>query len=200
MILKLLKKSNQYESFWKWFVKQESNINMNFESNKEGFMDELSSRLKGIDNNLTFEISHTQEEKKRELVISADGIADSFQHVINLCDAAPEFLNWIIIAFRPRMNSDEIEIKMGDISLSYQDVHFRFIDNGHYIDLDIYIEDLESNRDQFINMYFILLDSLIGEYDAVSKIGNTNLFDRNSYNETELRRFIELIEIIDALE
>lgn len=48
-------------------------------------------------------------------------------------------------------------------------------------------------------MYFILLDSLIGEYDAVSKIGNTEFYNLNNNNEPELKRFNELIEIIDAL-
>ncbi|MDQ0194607.1 hypothetical protein [Paenibacillus wynnii] len=84
MILKLLKKNNPISIFWEWFVKNESYINKDFESNKETILDEISDKLKEIDENLTFEISHDKPGMNRELIISADGIADSFENVINL--------------------------------------------------------------------------------------------------------------------
>lgn len=113
--MKFLKKNDPYTTFWNWFLKNESYINKNFEANKESILDDLGNNLKEIDDNLTFEISHYNPEKKRELIISADGIADTFDSVINLCNAAPIVDNWTIIPFRPRMKSDGIEIKMGTI-------------------------------------------------------------------------------------
>ncbi|GLX70494.1 hypothetical protein [Paenibacillus glycanilyticus] len=199
MLLQLFKKKEPYTTFWKWFVKNESYINNNFETNKESILDELNNKLKEIDTNLTFEISHSNGEQHREIIISADGIAESFDHVINLCNAAPSITNWTIIAFRPRMNSNGIEIKMGEIVLGYDDIYFTYESNGHYIDLKIYMKYEEEDRNQYINMYFILLDSLIGEFDAVSKIGNTEFFSLENSDDPALQRFIELIDIIDSL-
>lgn len=199
MMLNLFQKNDPYTTFWKWFVKNESYINHNFEANKESILDNLGNKLKEIDGNLTFEISHYHPEKNRELIISADGIADSFDNVIKLCKVAPSFSNWTIIPFRPRMNSDAIQINMGDISLGYDDIYFTYENKGHYIDLKIYMKYEEENKHHYINMYFILLDSLVGEYDAVSKIGDTEFNNLNMNDDPELKRFKELIEIVDSL-
>lgn len=106
VINNMFKSKGPFLKFWNWFVENESYINQNFETNKESILDSLSRRLKEIDENLTFEISHRNQERDRELIISADGIADSFNNVINLCNVAPSIENWTIIPFRPRMDSD----------------------------------------------------------------------------------------------
>lgn len=89
---------------------------------------------------------------------------------------------------------------MGDITLDYDDIYFTYENKGHYIDLRIYMKYEEESRSHYINMYFILLDSLVGEYDAVSKIGNTEFINLNTKNELELKRFNELTDILDSLE
>ncbi|PZD96973.1 hypothetical protein DNH61_04820 [Paenibacillus sambharensis] len=198
MILDLFKKKDPYATFWKWFESNESYFHNNFETNKELLFDNLSLKLKEIDENLTFEISNNPEQK-RELIISADGIADSFDNVISLCDAAPPLRDWVVIPFRPRMDSKGIKVNMGEDSLGYNDVYFTYQNRGHYIDLEVYIRFEEDNRHHYVNMYFILLDSLIGEYDAVSKIGNTEFFNLNNVNSPELMNFTELIRIVDAV-
>ncbi|MBY0008886.1 hypothetical protein H7K49_00385 [Paenibacillus typhae] len=81
------------------------------------FLAEISRRLHELDENLTYEIGTVNADGQREFIISADGIADSFETVEMLCGKAPVYSNWIIIPFRPRMNSDRIQIDMGDVSL-----------------------------------------------------------------------------------
>ncbi|MFC5452588.1 hypothetical protein ACFPOG_30750 [Paenibacillus aestuarii] len=108
MNLNLFEKTDPKVAFWKWFKKRESFIEKNFESLKEQILDEISDNLKKIDENLAFEISHSKEGQRRKLIISADGMADSFHNVIDLCNMAPVLDGWIIIAFRPRMNSKNL--------------------------------------------------------------------------------------------
>lgn len=196
----LLDSKDLFIGFWKWFVNNQAYIHKNLENDKESILDQLNSRLKEIDENLTFEISDQKTEENRELVISADGIADSFDNVIKLYRAAPSIENWTIIPFRPRMNSNNIQIKMGDIALDYDDIYFVYEHQGHYIDLNVYMKYEEESQGLYIHMYFILLDSLIGEYDAVSKIGNTEFMSLNTQSEPGLKRFNELIHLIDSLE
>lgn len=199
MKIKLFSKADPNVSFWKWFSSRKSEIYENFENDKECFLDEISNRLKVIDDNLTFEISTIKEGEKREFIISADGIADSFETVESLCNVAPHYSNWTIIKFRPRMNSESLQISMGDIQLSYDDIFFTYENKGHYIDLSIHIEKYDPNDNRYTFAYFILLDSLIGEYDAVSKIGNTQFFTITDHEQDKCRRFYELIDIIDEL-
>ncbi|AIQ46326.1 hypothetical protein R70723_10890 [Paenibacillus sp. FSL R7-0273] len=134
-------------------------------------MAEISGRLHEIDENLTYEIGTVNADGKREFIVSADGLVDSFETVELLCGKAPVYSNWIIIPFRPRMNSDSLEISMGDVSLSYEDIYFAYESNGQILDLNVYIQNYDQDDSCYQFAYFILLDSLIGEYDAVSKIG-----------------------------
>ncbi|WP_148929807.1 hypothetical protein [Paenibacillus methanolicus] len=195
----MFKKHDPNVSFWKWFSKKEKEYYLNFETHNEQYMAEISEKLKGIDPNLTFEIGTIKGGEKREFIVSADGLADSFEAVENLWEAAPSLLNWTIIKFRPRMNSDDIKISMGNVDLSYEDVYFIPEHRGHYVDLEVYIQDYRADDNHYSFAYFILLDSLIGEFDAVTKIGDTRINPLSEEVRGRAKKFVELTAVIDEL-
>ena len=88
--------------FWQWFQDNIDRFNY-FEDDQQHLMDELSAQLHQIDDNLVYEIS-SANSGTRELVISADGIKESFPSVVTLTKAAPEVKGWTITAFRPRVD------------------------------------------------------------------------------------------------
>ncbi|CAM4448647.1 hypothetical protein [Paenibacillus typhae] len=198
-MFKLFSKTDLKLSFWKWFSKREYEFYTGFEDNKEEYMAEISRRLHELDENLTYEIGTVNADGQREFIISADGIADSFETVEMLCGKAPVYSNWIIIPFRPRMNSDSIQIDMGDVSLSYEDIYFSYESNGQVLDLNVYIRNYDQNDGCYQFAYFILLDSLIGEYDAVSKIGNTRFELLTAIHKSRALPFVKLRGIVDGL-
>ncbi|QYR21869.1 hypothetical protein KZ483_02165 [Paenibacillus sp. sptzw28] len=200
MLINLFKKTDLKASFWKWFSNKENELYLNFEENKDHYMDEISERLNAIDPNLTFEIGTINDEVKRQFIISADGIADSFESVENLCNAAPAYSNWITVKFRPRMSSENIEISMGDVELSYDDIYFIHENHRHYVDLKIYIRNYDSKDNRYDFSYFILLDSLVGEYDAVAKIGDTSFYPLTNDIRERAKKFVELTSIVDELQ
>ena len=88
-------------------------------------------------------------------------------------------------------------IDVDGIKLDYDDVYFTYSTEEDYLNLDIYIKGYDQEDNRYIHTYFILLDSLIGEFDAVTKIGQTTVF--TFVEEDSLLNIRELIQIIDFL-
>ncbi|MDO3413318.1 hypothetical protein QWJ34_26435 [Saccharibacillus sp. CPCC 101409] len=195
-----LKKLDPVIRFWRRVIQKERDWFERMENDREAVFDELSEALQSVDANLVFEVSEQLVEGKRELILSADGIFDSFDSVISLYDAAPELKYWKVIAFRPRMQSaDGLVIQMIDWKLSYDDIYFSFEPHENDVDLNVHIRNYDAEDGRFSSAYFILLDTLIGEFDAVMRIGETK-FQRLEESEISgLRPFVELTEVVDSL-
>ena len=157
----------------------------------------IAEQLKMVHEDIVFKISFEKENNKMSFVVSADGDIDLFPLVIELCGSAPNYKRWNIVPFRPRLNQKNQVIEVDGIKLDYDDVYFAYTVHNDYLNLDVYIKGYDQEDNRYIHTYFILLDSLIGEYDAVTKIGITTVFP---YNEDEsLFNIRELIKIIDFL-
>ncbi|NGZ77976.1 hypothetical protein [Saccharibacillus alkalitolerans] len=185
--------------FWRIFESKERDWFERLEPDPEGVFGELGRALQAVDDNLTFGISENLVDGKRRLVLSAGGILDAFGSVVSLYDAAPAFDRWDILAFRPRMEGAEgILIRMDELELSCADMYFDWERRDRRIDLSVYIRDYDPGDLRFLNAYFILLDSLVGEFDAVSRIGETT-FAR--LEDTDgLLPLHKIVGIVDALD
>lgn len=183
--------------FWEWFSQNEEYIYNELENNTDEIAFFIAEHLKTVHPDLVFEISFEKKESKMSFVISADGDISLFPLVIELCGTSPLFERWIIVPFRPRLDQLNQVIDVDGIKLDYDDVFFTYSVEEDYINLDVYIKGYDQGDNRYIHTYFILLDSLIGEYDAVTKIGETTVF---TYIEDEsLLNIRELIRIIDEL-
>lgn len=184
--------------FWEWFSDNELMIYQELENKTEDIAFLIAEQLKLVHHELVFEISFEREDEKMSFVISADGDIELFPLVIELCGIAPQYERWNIVPFRPRLHQKNQVIDVDGISLDYDDVYFSYSVHEDYINLDIYIKGYEQDDNRYIHTYFILLDSLIGEYDAVTKIGITTVY---TYIEDQsLFNIRELINIIDFLQ
>lgn len=160
-------------SFWRWFVESSDRL-FHFEMDQEAVFDELSVALHQVDPNLTFEISNIQDGK-REFVISADGILESFPAVQRLAAAAPLLDRWIVIPFRPPQGVGFI-VDFGNFTLDPADVWFSHESDRDRTGLTIYVRGLlEENKEVAAQAMYILLDTALGEYDVETKIGFVEL-------------------------
>jgi hypothetical protein len=158
-----------HAAFWQWFQANIDRFNR-FEDDQQRLMAELSAQLHQIDDNLVYEVSRPNSGK-RELVISADGIKESFSSVVALTNAAPEITGWTITAFRPRVDIAQFTLKYDGRDLAPKDYYFWLQADGEHIDLILYVPDLsEDNRNEFVNACYVLLDMALGEYDVTTKI------------------------------
>lgn len=158
-----------HKTFWAWFVANLDRFNR-FENEQQNLMDELSSQLQFIDDNLVYEVS-SSTSGVRELIISADGIKESFPSVVALTNASPDIDGWIITAFRPRVDIEQFTLKFDGRELRPGDHYFCLQAEDRNIDLILFIPGLsEENRTEFVNPSYVLLDMAIGEYDVTTKI------------------------------
>lgn len=166
----LIGRKNKFEAFWEWFGKNEQVYYELAEVKQEKAMNELYKRLQKVNKHLAYEFSYELLEGKREFVISADGMVEAFDDVLDLVDAAPELEGFVVIPFR-QPNEEEFAVTYGAVEVSQDDLYYTAEDNGDF-DLTIYAKGLSAdNEDEYIPAIFILLDSLIGEFYVGTRIG-----------------------------
>ena len=157
------------QNFWNWF---ETNIKLlnGFEPDMETVLDSISKNLNAYNPNLAFEISQPDKDGVREFIISAEGVIDEFQSVIDLYESSPKLEGWEIIAFRPRM-SLEYSINFSGLELDPKDLWIFWREEEGNFDLIIYFPNYEEeHRNTFVEAAYILLDMAIGEYYVAAGI------------------------------
>lgn len=182
------------QEFWQWFEKNIGTLN-SFEPGMEAVLDSVNEALSNYNPNLAFEISQPIDGT-REFVISAEGVMDEFQSVIDLHEAKPELEGWDIIAFRPRMSLD-YSIEFGHLTLNPEDLWIYWREEEGYFDLIVCFPNYsEEERNTFVEAAYILLDMAIGEYYVAAGI---RYIDHQQLPENPeangLRPFKELPEV-----
>lgn len=183
------------KSFWKYFLLNSKLLFDDKKCHKE--IPHLLKELKLIHPDLTFEIGSIVNNK-REFIISANGIKEAFPYVLKLVKAAPLHEKWEIIAFRPRKGID-LSVSLNGIILDTTNIFFNCkADKKNKIDLEIYIEKSDIRDIRLHYSVYILLDSLIGEYDVETKIGIIDIKKlTNSIERKKLMPLSKLPEIVD---
>lgn len=197
MVLNHQEKMNKYRLFWDWFLDRSDYIYDNVESDTENIALEITEHLKKIHPDIEFEIPFEFEDEKRTLIISADGDISLFDLVLELVENAPKIMNWEILAFRPRLHQKNQIIDLDGITMDYHNVFFSYKIEEAKLVLDIYIKDFNGSDNRYVHLYFLLLDSLIGEYDSVTLIQETRIYPYQKL--PGLREFPELLPIVDQL-
>lgn len=186
-------KSSPETNFWNWFKKNEKYIYDNID-NKElqsELYDMISNELVKVDSNLVFNSSPISENEKREFTISADGLKESFVSVEKLVKQSPKFKNWNIIAFRQRINNDDLGIRYNDYEISYADLYYKSSMKEGVYGVDLYIKNYDDSG-QMQNAIYILLDALLGEYDTTMRI---DWIEWHSLKEEDVSKFKNIIEL-----
>lgn len=156
------------QEFWRWFEKNLDILNK-FEPGMDDVLDAITGALRAYNPNLAYEISQPTNGV-REFVISAAGVIDEFDSVIDLYEARPEFGGWEIIAFRPRMPL-EYTINFSGLELDPEDLWIYSREEEGNFDLIIYSSGYdEEQKNTFVEAAYILLDMAIGEYYVAAGI------------------------------
>lgn len=193
-----LKRSAPEEAFWKWFTRHSDDYFRLDESNRDRLFSTLGEQLEKIDENLTFEFSAKVIDGKREFVISADGVRTAFPAVIKLVEQAPSLDTWKVTAFRQR--SGPINLQMGNITLSGDTVFFGWEPTKDgLLNVTVYIPGFQEGDAQMINAVYILLDSLLGEYDVETRLAHIQFACLDEANKSRLYPLDELPETVDRM-
>jgi hypothetical protein len=162
--------NERVEAFWSWFSASEDRL-YDFESDQERVFNELIEKLKGVEQNLTFEFG-PDIDGVREYVISAGGIRDSFHAVEALADGAPSLPRWKITKYRPR-RPELGNLKIGDQMIDPNDIDFALEKDGKRVGISLFIDGYsEANTQLWGQVGFLFLDVALGEYDVETKVGH----------------------------
>ncbi|ANU24264.1 hypothetical protein [Planococcus donghaensis] len=169
----LPRRKNKVTTFWEWFVVNEHAYLELEGTGRIKLLNQLEKKLQKVNKHLAFEMGEIREDGKREFVISADGMVEAFDDVIELVKQAPKLSAFDIIAFRQKQ-MEEVSIAYGDIELGWDDLFCTYEkeDNNGELNLILYVKGFnEENEDEFVSASFILLDTIIGEYNVGMHIG-----------------------------
>lgn len=156
------------ERFWEWFQRHEREIR-SVKNGSEPIVSQLATAIKKVHPSLVFEAGKAQDGV-HEFIVSADGIRELIPKVESLVAAAPPMDGWRVLAFRQRHHGGAI--RMGDRTISPDSIFYEATPNDGKLDLNLYIEGLDSsNRKPLIQCCFLLLDAQVGEYDVMTRIG-----------------------------
>ena len=189
---------NKEQSFWDWFSAKSEKLFF-FELYQEKLLPETLIEIQKIHPDLVFEIG-PEIDGKRDFIISANGLKEAFPAVIELVRSAPQFDSWNIIPFRQRKKDLDMEVEIEEVMLSPDDVVFDYDYDDNKVNLNIYVEDVDSEDSRVYHIIFILLDNIIGEYDVEMKIGRIDIYTLDETKSTShLHPLQELPRIVDNL-
>ena len=183
------------QAFWAWFEANEAML-FDFERDRDTAFAALTAALAKFGGDLPFEFG-PKEDGRRELVISAGGIRSRLPTVETLMAAAPRLARWRFTAFRPRRDT-VMTVEFHGLNVQPQDVEFAFLTGGQYIGLALFFHGYtEERKDEFGQVGFLMLDSALGEYDVVTKVGAIRFLafeeapEANRFPITELARHFD---------
>lgn len=154
--------------FWTWFSTNENQIADLAHSDANAAIDMIDAELKKIENEFVIEIGTGMNPY--EFIISAGGIREHFPAVDETVRQAPSLSRWKVIALR-QPKPGYTSASYNGVTLNHSDVKIIADYSISPIEVDFYIDGLQSSNDQKIGALFHLLDNLIGERNVATKIG-----------------------------
>ncbi len=183
-------------NFWKWFLQNEETLYNQLDDNPEEISTQIYEQLSEVHPDLVFDIPFEKVDTRYEFIISADGDASLFPLVFDFVSDAPVLRFWTVIALRPRTDQADQAIDLDGLYMEYEDIYYKIVNDTFPWELEIYIRNFEKEDNRYVHGYFLLLDTLLGEYNAVSY---TQTISVSEYDEQDdVKRFVYLRDEFDA--
>lgn len=169
------KEKTPAESFWNWFVKNEHRFKDAIGNTDKAhlFLDELINQIKPF-NPWLKALAGPYDEKRFELIITADGDIALFCKVEELVQAAPAVANWLITAHKPSIGVEPMSIEMFGHRFSSDNMSFYPVTDDQFPDeISIVITHPGYNEDEdgnFQTAGMIYLENALGELNTATMI------------------------------
>lgn len=185
------------KTFWNWFQEnQQAYFDLQLgDPKQEELFNALLLELRKLDDQLSFEFSMPLEDGRREFVLTAQGMQKSFPAVFQLHENAPEMPNWIIVPLKPRLKQ-ELMLNVGEVEFGFDDMFFRWAKDEEKIALQLHLRG-EFQDNLRIQLGFLMLDVLLGEYDVAMRIGHLEFVQLEEKEVENLSTIRDLPGLID---
>ena len=150
--------------FWRWFDTNKQRI----ESDAQGMVPEIGRELEKIHPDLRHELGIGQP---MEMFVSAGGFKGMIPYVERTVELAPMMEGWKVVAFlQPKRESSAVVYE--GVALKRSQVKWTGSKDGDLFDVVFFIDGLDDQRrNAYVGAAFVLLDSVIGEYAVMTKVG-----------------------------
>ena len=189
------------ERYWTWLKDNLASLEELIDAGNEDLATrKATNRIKSVSRSLAAVVD-TYEGKNR-LAISAEGIKEAFPIVDKMVEMSPEFENWIIVAYKQPVKTDENFVLNNEekgVSVAVKDVFYETEPNNGKYDITFYFPQysLETHY-AWLNTAFKLLDRLLGEYDKEVYIENIKLEDYDKKSD-KTRNILQLKEEVEKI-
>lgn len=194
------KKSDKIEDFWNWFSLHENEFrNSGDPTQSDEYLSIILEQGRKITEGLALELEPPKNEVIR-MTISANGDINLFPIVEKIVEKAPKINGWSFVAFRQRLPESKVKgmiLKTDEFVLNPNEIKFKPITNGEDLEMVIFAKDVsEQNRNQIAFGCLMLIDNILGEYDAVKKIKGYDIQNLSSNNK-DLKSLTEIAKYVD---
>lgn len=192
-------------AFWRWFAANADiagalNRQLQDGGDPERLVRPLFNALQRYDGGLSVLVGMT-DAGENELVLSADGVVASFPAVTRLAAAAPDIPGWRVTAFKPRIGgATQLSINgqtIGPDSVTYASENDALRGKINVEIVLPWLDDL--NEDARMQIVFLLLDNLLGEYDVATAIGHIEVRMRGKDDKPAGKPLSQLPDEVDGL-
>ncbi|HSI73369.1 MAG TPA: hypothetical protein VK934_09330 [Fimbriimonas sp.] len=196
----MFRRTDATEELWQWFSANRHRFEIE-EPELEAYR-ELTLMLKSIDKGLSYEIA---KGTLWELAVSADGSPELIPMVERVVSCAPKLDRWHIVAFR-QPSAEPLTIAVYETELTAENVYFGIerTEKG-VVDVVLYLPGIadESFR-HLAHCAMLLMESLIGELDVMTRIGEIEYESADNLPEgalplTELPRVVAELRFGDRI-
>jgi hypothetical protein len=192
---------HQIEEFWKWFIKNESRLWNHTSDNRYDIISEIQEKLAFASDSeeygIALEFSNITAPKKR-LEISADGVVELFDIIIQIVESAPKLDKWEFVAFRQPIPAP-FTLNFNDLEFDTSKMVFLPYENEDgELNLVIFGENFKTyNETDLFHYGLITIDNLIGEYNCVTKVKGYDFVDNDEIGDNEVLPLNELPVFIE---
>lgn len=195
MSISFLKNKSPEKKFWEWFSTSSNDYFLHLEDKHKEWFPILDKELHKVAKNLTYQFSPIKQNGKREFVISADGQKELIPDILSLVSASPKLERWEIIPFRQRQQELPV-IEIEKFKVSPDDIYFEARVVNNKISITLFVKNYIPKK-EYLGAIFIILDSAIGEYDAMTQIDSLEVKVLDESKLTELKPLKDLPKFID---
>lgn len=200
-MLNIFKKKDPIEEFWNWFAANRSEFeDMPMSSTNDSVLERLRKiqvELERFSDGILAEIAKAPDGKL-DLILTAEGDRSKFATIEEIIDRAPAIDGWKFTAFRQRIGPG-FAMRMKGYVFDPEKMFFEAYQDGLELDLVVYSEGvLGVEEDELFHFGIVLMDNLLGEYDAVTKVRYYYFRDLSlAEDDSGLFPLTELPEFID---
>lgn len=188
----IFNKKDNKTKFWNWFLKNQSKLEefIRTKNSDYSIYNKLTKRLKKFDELLFPEIT-IDKDNDYVLIITPDGISKGINSTKEIVAAAPKIENWKIKKFR--QPSDTFTTNFNGLEFDYEDIKIWRVFNleREKVDIAVLIKDFDKNDTRFMNLGFLYLDHILGEFNVMTRVGAIEFMSWE-----QLKEEIESIDLI----